>query len=208
MIATAAVSTAHADLVPSSSVLVDLRYSTELGNDTELSHAFAFGTRNRHLFGKSVSYCTGVDGELGPTSTGLLYELELYPIGAALSLSEDGFVSLCGGVGLSGVRGSIPFGWQFPIELSGEWQFGKIRGLGWIRTRWIAGEDSRQDGSDLAGFADELDLTVGVRLGRNSRYWSKVTAGHGLFVGINYREQGTANFGGIVIGLSMWGGRR
>lgn len=208
VIATVSVSTARADLVPSSTVLADLRYSTELGDDTELSHAFAFGTRSRHMFGTSIRYCTGLDTDIGTTSTGLVYELELYALGAALPVGDDGFVSVCSGAGLSGVRGSIPFAWQFPVELGAEMQFGSIRGQGWIRTRWIAGEDLRQDGSDLAGFADELDLTVGVRLGANSRYWSRVTSGHGVFLGVNYREQGNANFGGIVIGLSMWGGHR
>ena len=208
MIVLALVSTARADLVPSSSVLVDVRYSTELSGDTELDNAVALGTRTRHLFGRSISYCAGFDAEIGNASTGLVYEAELYALGAGYPIGDDGLVSLCTGAGLSGVRGSLPFAWQFPLELSGEIQFGSIRGLGWIRTRWIAGEDSRQDGSDLAGFADELDLTLGVRLGKTSRYWSRVTSGHGLFFGISYREQASAHYGGIVIGLSMWGGRR
>ena len=84
--ATASASIAHADLTPSSTVLVDLRYSTELSDDTELNHAFAFGTRSRHMFGHSVLYCTGFDGELGTTSTGLVYEAELYALGGALPI--------------------------------------------------------------------------------------------------------------------------
>lgn len=202
--------TADADLVPSSSLLMGVSYDRAVDGDIGLDNEIWGGFRGRHMFGRKLAWCTGFDGAIGAgiADTGFLYETELYPAGVAFGIQDDGFVSVCGGAGLSGATGTIPFALQFPLELAAELQFGSVRTIAWARTRWIAGEDARQDGSDLISFADEFDAMLGLRFGRNSRYWERVTAGQGAFVGLNYRERAGARFAGIVVGVALWGGRR
>jgi hypothetical protein len=50
-------------------------------------------------------------------------------------------------------------------------------------------EPSRDDGSESIEFADEFDAMLGFRLGRNARFWDRVTAGHGPDSGSRFRSR-------------------
>jgi hypothetical protein len=193
---------------PSSSLLIGASYTRAIDDDVDIENQVLAGLRSRHMFGRSLAWCTGFDGAIGGADSGVAYEAEIYPAGVALALGDEQYASICSGAGLSGISGSLPFAFQFPVELATELQLGPVRVIAWARVRWIAGEEGRQDGADLIDFADEIDALVGLRFGRNARFWDRVTAGHGAFVGVHYRELGGAQFAGVTLGLSLWGGRR
>ena len=71
--------------------------------------------------------------------------------------------------------------------------------LGRARATFVTASDSRQDG---ARFADELEATLAIRLGRAYTDWGYPT-GNGYFVGATYREALDAKFAGFVIGYSI-----
>jgi hypothetical protein len=72
------------------------------------------------------------------------------------------------------------------------------------RVRWayVAGAASRQSAAPSIAFADELDATLGLRLGRRYRDHGFPT-GNGYFVGASYRELADARFLGLTIGYSI-----
>jgi hypothetical protein len=141
--------------------------------------------RNHLFLGSSVRYCLGVDGEIGGTSTGVVYDAELYLAGVAVPLGGGSDVGICAGAGLGGIGGAVPFGWQFPVEAGAEVQAGPVRLVGWAKVAWIAGADARKDGSDVP-LGDEFAAGAGIRVGKNTRYWDGVTAGPGVYVGATF----------------------
>ena len=70
------------------------------------------------------------------------------------------------------------------------------------RAAWVAGAPSRHDGAPSLAFADELDATLGVRLGHHYDDYGFPT-GNGYFAGATYRELLGTRFVGVVVGYSI-----
>jgi hypothetical protein len=164
-----------------------------------ISDAGAFGLRSRlHLF-RPVSYCTGLDADVGGTDEGTLYGLTAYVLGIGGRWGDGNVVSLCGGAGFDGVGvTTLPIAAHFPVELSGAFDLGPIRPSFWVRPVWLAGREMRRRGTDLS-FVDELELGLAVRIARQHPYWSGTSGGAGLVLGVTYRQfMRTAAIGGFI----------
>lgn len=172
-----------------------------------LDRSAAFAVHNRLFLGGRTGYCVGLDGEIGGGDTGLLAGLTAYATGISLRSGDGDVIALCGGAGLDGVAGSVPFAARFPVELSLGLGLGPVRIGPWLRADWIAGEPARQDGVDWLTPVDELSAGLLVRLGRQHRYWSPVSAGGGLAVGLVYREFMETRSFGVLFGLDLTGAR-
>jgi hypothetical protein len=55
------------------------------------------------------------------------------------------------------------------------------------------------------GFADEVGAMVGLRLGGDRAYWSRVSAGSGVFVGATWTRAADIDVWGVAFGLHLWG---
>ena len=163
--------------------------------------------RLRSLAGETAAYCVGFDGVLGGSSGGLVYETNAYLLGAGLRFGESSYLAACGGAGLSGASGALPFAWQFPAELSAEVQAGPLRVALWSKLLWTTGADARSEGSSSVSFADELSVGASIRLGRPTRYWKNRTTSHGYFLGAQYKELMGTRLIGVMAGVGFWGGR-
>jgi hypothetical protein len=183
-----------ADLRPEGvSHLLDLatlgRYTRTI-DDTKaggLSNTFDFALRSRLFVGRTVSYCAGVDGEIGGSNPGFAYGVTGYLAGVGTRWGAGNVLSLCGGVGFDRVGSAVPLAAKFPAELSIAVNLGPIRPVLWVRPWWVAGSDARREGA-TPSFVDELDLGVLVRLSPQHRYWMQTSGGGGLAVGVNVRE--------------------
>ena len=60
--------------------------------------------------------------------------------------------------------------------------------------------------NDALGVADEAGGALGVRLGRDLRYWPTTAAGAGPFVAVTYRNLGGGELWGLALGGQIWGG--
>jgi hypothetical protein len=111
-------------------------------------------------------------------------------------------IALTGGVGIGGPRGAAAT--HLPVELDLQLPAGPVRvlaraGLGWR----LSGADYT---GDAHGLADEASALVGVRLGRDRRYWARISAGGGPFLALTYRDLGGDEQYGVALGLDLWGG--
>ena len=161
--------------------------------------------RNRLLLGRRTGWCLGLDGEIGASDEGIAYGLTGYVAGAGARWGDAGAIALCGGAGLDGVAGAIPVAARFPVELSLSIDAGRLRAIPWARAVWIAGADRRRDGVSWLEPVDEVEAGLLVRFARQRRYWSTVSAGGGLAVGVTYRELMGASWIGVVVGLDLTG---
>ncbi|HEU5056139.1 MAG TPA: alpha/beta hydrolase [Kofleriaceae bacterium] len=175
---------------------------SEEGGD--LDGTLALAVRSRLFLGRPAAYCLGFDGALGGSDAGLVYEAELYPLGAGFRLGDRGVVALCAGAGLGGIRGAVPFGWQIPVEAWVDLGLGPLRVAGWLEGTTVLDAEVRQDGSGIDGI-DELSAGVAIRLGGDDRYWSTTTAGYGPFVAATFRQLMGADFFGLALGMHFWG---
>lgn len=170
----------------------------------ELDGTLALAVRSRLFLGRPAAYCLGIDGAIGGSDAGLVYEAELYPLGAGLRLGDRGVAALCAGAGLGGIRGAVPFGWQIPVEAWIDLGAGPLRLAAWLEATTVLDEETRQDGSDIDGI-DELSAGVAIRLGGDARYWASTTAGYGPFIAATYRQLMGAEFLGLTLGMHFWG---
>lgn len=153
-----------------------------------------------------VGYHLGIDLAAGSTlrRAGLAYDVALFPIGMALRLGGAGVVTLGAGVGASGAVGALDDATTFPIEANLELGGGRMRLLARARAIYLAGSDPRQGGSPTFTFTDEIDATLGIRIGdEEDRYGFR--SGNGYFAGVAYRELAGGQFVGLVIGYSIDG---
>lgn len=154
--------------------------------------------------GKYISYAASFDFAFGSTigKSGFMYELGLLPIGFALRPSERSFLALATGIAGVGAVGTLDDAVALPLELTAETTLGPLRILGRARASWLAASDARQDGAPNFTWTDELDATVGIRLGHRFDEWH-LASGNGYFLGATYREMEGARFFGVVIGHSV-----
>lgn len=166
--------------------------------------------RTRAAIGRGfLRLCAGLDGTIGASNTGLAYGAGLYPIGIVMHLMTIGrqmwWGSACAGVGISGVRGSIPFGWEFPGEIALEGDLGPVRLRVWGRPAWIADADARRDGTFDAAAAgpDEFSSGIEVRVDRRTRTWGEAFAGGGPVLGFAIFDVMGSTFTGIYAGFAF-----
>lgn len=183
-------------------VELDLRTASDADGD---ALAITGGLRVRAGVGRAgpgVGYLGGLDLR-GGVDDGARYELDAHLLGLALRSTGGALVAINGGVGVGGVRGHGAL--DAPVELSLELPLGGARLLARAGAAW------RLTGARYAdtaiGGADEASALLGVRLGRDRRYWSTVAAGAGPFVALTYRDLGGTPFYGVALGAQLWGGR-
>ena len=152
-----------------------------------------------------VGYLIGLDLAAGATTrtAGFAYDVALLPVGAAVKLGDSQFIGIGAGVGAMGAVGTLDDAVTFPVEAFAELGLGKrLRVLARARASWLAGAPGRRSGSPTFGFADEVEGTLGLRIGHHYHEYN-VPSGNGYFAGVSYRELLGAKFVGLVIGYSI-----
>lgn len=183
------------------------RYARVLDPDRAagLANLGGFALRARALLGRSVGYAVGLDGEVGGSDTGAVYELTAHLLGVGLRWGAAGVVALHGGVGFDGVVDSVPLAARFPVQLMVACDLGPLRLHAWAGAAFVAGADARRNGSSWLPLGDEVDAGLLVRLGRQHRYWARTSGGGGPGLGVTYREfMGTRSVG-VVLALDLTG---
>lgn len=135
---------------------------------------------------------------------GFAYEAHLMPFGIAGFVDGIGWLAVIGGGDLSGVTTRVAFAARVIAEARVELQLpGPFHFAAFVRPAWLA-VDEREDGSESANFADELDAGAGFRIGGEERRHG-IDTSRGLFVGGVMREWlGERGFG-IVLGYTVDG---
>src|SRR5262249_21143263 len=140
------------------------------------------------------------------------YEADLHAVGLGFHTAGGLAISLTGGVGIGGPRGAgathLPVELDLPLPAGP----GALPARAGRRRRVRRGppppappRGARYTG-DAAGVADEASGLVGVRLGRDRRYWAKISAGGGPFLALTYRDLGGDERFGVALGVDLWGG--
>ncbi|MBL8714645.1 MAG: lysophospholipase [Myxococcales bacterium] len=148
-----------------------------------------------------LGYAGGLD--LGFTTLGATrFSADAHLLGLGARLGLGGQLALTGGFGVGGPRGTKAT--RVPLELTLELPLGPLRvllrqGLA-LRTTGPAVDDRA-----LGPFADAWSL-LGVRFGRDVRYWGDVTAGTGPYLGLTYRRTGNVDVFGLGFGIDLFGG--
>lgn len=162
------------------------------------------GARSRIGIGRGplgAGYVGGLDLR-GGSFDGGYYELDAHLLGIGLRGVNGSFVALTGGAGIGGTRGATAT--RAPVELSLELPVGPVRVLARAALAWALSGNSYAD--DAFGIADEAAALVGLRWGRDRRYWGTVVAGAGPHVAFTYFNRGGAESYGLALGLDLWGG--
>lgn len=180
------------------------QFARGYGTDPAVRRMGTFDVRTRAHLGRAPSYCLGVDGRIGGSTDGVVYGATAYPVGFGARWGAGNVVSLCGGAGFDRTGDGVPLAAVFPAELSLAIDLGVVRPLLWVRPAWSAGEAVRREGTFIS-FVDELDIGLVVRLSRQHRYWSTVSAGGGLSIGVTYRELMDTRMIGVVLGFAFAG---
>jgi hypothetical protein len=152
----------------------------------------------------SVAYHVGIDLAAGSSirGAGLAYDVALFPVGVVVRAGETSIIGVSAGVGAIGAVGTIDDAVTLPLEAVAEVGGGRVRLLARARAAYVAGAAARQRGAPSIAFADELDATLGLRVGRAYRDHGFPTA-NGYFAGAAYRELGGARYLGLTIGYSI-----
>jgi alpha-beta hydrolase superfamily lysophospholipase len=161
------------------------------------------GLRFRMGIGREVGYLGGLDVRAGayPDGRGALYLADLHALGIAARSSSGAMLGVTAGVGIGGVRGASAT--HVPVELAAEAPVGPVRALARFGLGWRLSGD--RYASDAHGIADEMTALVGVRLGRDRRYWAHVVAGGGPYLAVTYQDLGGGELVGLALGIDMWG---
>ncbi len=156
-----------------------------------------------------VGYLVGIDLHAGSTLPGgFAYQTALYLAGMGVRLGKLGVAGVGTGIGASGAVGTLDDGVELPVEAFLELGLGsRVRLLARGRAVWLGAARGRADGAPNFGWTDEVDGTLGVRLGRRYREYG-FPSGNGYFVGVSYREAEGEQFVGGVLGYSVDVGSR
>jgi hypothetical protein len=172
---------------------------------TKPSELVLVGVRLHGFVGvERFGYHIGLDLAAGSTvrAGGFAYDVALFPVGIALRLGTTSIVAIGAGVGASGAVGTLDDAATFPIEANLELGGGRVRLLARARAISVSGAASRRDGAPTTKLADELDATLGLRIGHHYNQFG-FPSGNGYFVGASYREMLGARFVGLVIGYTI-----
>jgi len=170
------------------------------GEHTDAHDGATAGVRVRFATGRTLGYTGGVDLRAGYLDGGR-YEVDGHLLGVAMR-QGSATLALTAGLGVGGFRGAGAT--HVPVELALEASVGPTRVLARGGVGWRLG-GARYAG-DAFGLADEATGLLGLRIGRDVGYWSRVRAGAGPFVAVTYRNLGGADVVGIAIGGELWGG--
>ena len=151
-----------------------------------------------------VAYHAGIDLAAGGTigGGGFAYDVALLPAGVVLRAGESSIVGIGAGIGALGATRTLDDAATLPVEVVAELGVGPVRLLARARVAFVLGAGALQGGAPSAAFADLLDGTLGVRLGRRDHDHGFAT-GDGYFVGASYRELAGVRFVGLTIGFSI-----
>jgi hypothetical protein len=154
--------------------------------------------------GANIGYHAGIDLEGGATihGAGFAYDVALFPIGIGVRLGETNVIAIGTGIEAMGAMHTLDDAVLIPVEAVAELGGGRARILARARAAWVTGAPSRHDGAPSLAFADELEATLGVRLGHHYDDYDFPT-GNGYFAGATYRELLGTRFVGLVIGYSI-----
>lgn len=152
--------------------------------------------------GPGLGYLGGLDLRAGYLDGGV-FELDGHLLGLAWRGVDGALVAATAGVGVGGLRGASAL--DLPVEVSVEAPLGPTRLFARAGVAWRLTGDRYPADSALG--TDEASAQLGLRLGRDRRYWSTVTAGAGPFVALTYRDLGGGELFGVAIGGQLWGGR-
>ena len=162
------------------------------------------GLRVRAALGRGAlgaGYVGGLDVRGGHLDGGY-YEADAHLLGVGSRSRGGALVAITGGVGIGGVRGASAT--HAPVEIGVELPLGPTRIVARGSVAWRLSGDDYAD--DAFGVADEASALVGLRLGRDRRYWGSVVAGAGPLLAVTYRNFGGAELVGVSLGLDLWGG--
>lgn len=163
------------------------------------------GLRLRLGAGRATPLGLGWTGGLdvrGGYLDGGFFEVDAYPAGLALRGAGGTTLGIAAGVGVGGLRGASAT--RVPVEAALELPLGPVHVLARASIAWRLGGPAYM--SDALGVADEAGGALGVRVGRDRRYWPTATAGAGPFVAVTYRNLGGGEVWGVALGGQLWGG--
>ncbi|MCE9572858.1 MAG: lysophospholipase [Deltaproteobacteria bacterium] len=176
---------------------IELPRHDALGGDPLVSASLRLrvGAGRAHGLG----YHGGLDVQFDDRTTAPA--LELAALGLALRTDGGALVAVTAGAGIGGLRG----GWapRLPVGVELELPLGPTRLLARASIAWRLGGHAY---ADHALLGDENAALLGLRLGRDRRYWGSVIAGAGPFLAVTYRNLGGAEAWGLAIGGQLWGG--
>jgi alpha-beta hydrolase superfamily lysophospholipase len=140
----------------------------------------------------------GWGGALAMRVSGAGFQAGLLPLGGTIRVGSGGF-------GVAAGISTIPDGFHaaIPVRAWLELPLGVLHAT-------VAGQaDYRLSGSPRRAAvlsADQLELSISIRVPENQRYWPPVVAGVGPYVGGSYIDTGTgdASFT-ITVGVSLYG---
>lgn len=183
------------------------QYARVVGDDKPagLKNLGSFVTRTRLAVGRSITYCAGLDAEVGGSTRGLVYGVTGYLAGLGARWGDDNTISLCGGVGYDGVLHAVPHAVRVPVELAAAVSLGPVRPIVYLRPSWLVGGGRADLPGAPSGFGKELEAGLVVRLARQHHYWSTANAGGGLAVGVAYRELMDSRYIAFSIGVNLVG---
>mgnify|MGYP001588553950 CR=1 FL=1 len=168
------------------------------GESHDSEYGVMGGVRFRLGVGGPLGYAGGIDLH-GGYFTRARYEADLHALGIGFH-SGSTSIALTGGIGCGGLRGAGAI--RAPIELAVELALGPTRLLARGGLAWgVRGSDYKEEGR----FADEASALIGLRFGRDVRYWSTVHAGAGPFLAGTFRDLGGEQIFGIALGGELWG---
>ncbi len=175
------------------------------GERTERESGGTAGLRLRLGVGRATPLGLGWAGGLdvrGGYLEGGLFEVDAHPAGLALRGAGGTTLAITAGIGVGGLRGASAT--RLPVEAALELPLGPVHVLARASVAWRLGGPAYMD--DALGLADEAGAALGVRLGRDRRYWPTTAAGAGPFVGVTYRNLGGGEAWGVALGGQLWGG--
>lgn len=185
-------------------VETDTRVELPTGDTDGADPAVTAGVRMRLGAGRATPLGLGWHGGLdlrGGYVEGWRGELDLHAVGFALRCDCGDVLSVTTGLGAGGALG---FGsLRVPVEVSLEAALGPVRLLLRGAVAWRVRDDYPNGDRRF----DERSAQLGVRLGRDRRYFGPVVAGAGPFLAFTYNDLGGAELVGVSLGLQLWGGR-
>ena len=148
------------------------------GERTEAASGATAGLRVRLGAGRATPLGLGWTGGLdvrGGYVDGGRFEADAYPAGLALRARGGAQLAVAAGVGVGGMRGASAT--HLPIEAALELPLGPVHVLARASIGWKLGGDAYA--GDAFGLADEAGAALGLRVGRDRRYWATAAAGAG-----------------------------
>jgi hypothetical protein len=173
-----------------------VRTPAEAGGLTDRS---VVGLSGRAVYGRSVGYAFGFDGELGVGAPlGFAFRTNLYPAGLGVVIGDTGFAGVYSGIGTTGVSPRVTASLELPEELRVELDLDRLARVV-LRGGVIVVPDGAGDRSTLETF-----MGTSARLGtRASGRDGMGGGGGGFFLGVERREILRTYWLGLTFGYEL-----